>query len=162
MTQAASALYEKAWGKPWPSMSKGTIMESDIQKTDSADNDNDSYLADKLRFDSPFDYVYFGELDGVKRALGDESSAQEETLVVRAEYIALHLALESKYKNARALVVTGQPGIGSYESWFSSQSNADFYPILRQDHLPPLPSFTSSRERTSNSNPTGCSILLHI
>jgi len=110
-------------------MSEGTIAEGDIynDKTDSADDDEDSYLADKLRLDTPFRYTYFKKIVLLRRALGDENSAQEETLVVREEYDALNSALENVFAKVKAMVVTGQPGIGSYESWFSSQSNADRY-----------------------------------
>src|SRR5258706_2597686 len=127
--QAASHLYNMAWGREWQDMSEGIIVEGDIDddKTDSADDDEDSYLADKLRLDTPFRYTYFEKFSFLRRALGDENSAQEEALVVREEYDALNSALESDFAEVKAVVVTGQPGIGSYESWFSSQSNADRY-----------------------------------
>jgi len=110
-------------------MSKGIIKEGDIynDNTDSADDDEDSYLADKLRLITPFHYVFFENINHVNRAIGNENSALDESLVVREEYKILYQALENELKTIKAMVVTGQPGIGSYESWFSSQSNADRY-----------------------------------
>src|SRR5258707_9011929 len=96
MTQAASALYEKVWGKPWPS-SEGEITEADIKddKTHSADDEN-GYLADKLRVDLPFHYWYFKEIDRLKGVLRERP--EEEPLVVREEYKALsrHWRLNTK------------------------------------------------------------------
>src|SRR5258706_14177501 len=118
-----------AWGRQWQDMSEGTIVEGDIynDKTDSADDDEDSYLADKLGLAPPFRYMSFKNLNRVNRAFGDENSGQDESIVVREEYKNILRALENELKPFDAVVMTGQPGIGSYESWFSSQSNADRY-----------------------------------
>jgi hypothetical protein len=145
--QAASALHAKAWGKPWP-QSKGTISKTEIEisghESGSVDDDDvDDGLADKLKVPPDFHYRYFKEIWGLKCALG--AFPGEGVLVVREEYEALRRALEDDLKYKRSIVVTGHPGIGSYESWFSSlESNADISPILRQDHLYLLPSFISS------------------
>ena len=151
--QAASALHAKAWGKPWP-QSKGTIHKTDISDAETSSVDDEIYgLADKLRFTADFHYRYFKEIQVLKSALR-ANPGQGNVLVVRKEYEMLRQALEDDLKSIRSIVVTGHPGIGSYETWFSSlESNADFSPILRQEHLPPLPSFTSSREQASNGSP---------
>jgi hypothetical protein len=148
--QLASALHAKAWGKPWP-QSKGTISKTEIEisgdESGSVDDDDlDDALADKLKVPSDFHYRYFKEIQGLKRALSaDLGKDLEDVLVVREEYETLCRALEEDLKYKRSIVVTGHPGIGSYESSFSSlESNADFSPILRQDHLSLLPSFISS------------------
>jgi hypothetical protein len=149
------------WGKPWP-QSEGTIFDDE---TGSVDDDEIPGLADKLEVPPLFHYRYFKEIQDLKSALG-ASPGQEDlegVLVIREEYEILRRALEDDLKVFRDIAVTGHPGIGSYESWFSSlESNADFSPILRQEHLPPLPPFTSSREQTSNGSPIWCQILLHL
>jgi hypothetical protein len=149
--QAASALHTKAWGKTWPQFI-GTIYKTEIvsNETGSVDDDDDDEirdLADKLDVPSHFNYRCFEEIQDLKLALcanlGQEDI--EDVLVVREEYETLRQALEVDLKYEHSIVVTGQPGIGSYEGWFSSlESNADFSPILRQDHLSLLPSFISS------------------
>jgi hypothetical protein len=144
-TEAASALHAKAWGKTWP-QSKGTISDTEISnETDSVDDDEIYGLADKLAVPSHFNYWYFKEIQSVKSALGAQNNhGEDDVLVVREEYKMLRLALED-LNDDRSIVVTGHPGIGSYESWFSSlESNADFSRILRQEHLSLLPSLISS------------------
>jgi hypothetical protein len=72
-----------------------------------------SALADKLHIPPTFNYTCFKEiwvLKEVIRALTDEKDA----LVVLEDYAQLRQALEGTYKNIRAIVVTGHPGIGSY------------------------------------------------
>jgi hypothetical protein len=148
--QAASALHAKAWGKQWP-QSVGTISKTEISgdesgSVDDDDDDVDHALADKLKVPPDFHYRFFKEIQGLKLALrADPGEDYEDVLVSRGEYETLRQALEVDLKYKRSIVVTGHPGIGSYESWFSSlESNADFSPILRQDHLSLLPSFISS------------------
>jgi len=95
---------------------------------------------------------YLAALPKNRYAFICDPAGQHDVLVVREEYEMLRKALEDDIK--QAIVVTGHPEIGSYEIWFSSQeSNADFSPILRQEHFPLLPSFISSREQTSNGSP---------
>jgi len=154
--QAASALHAKAWGKPWPQF-EGTIYKTDIfdDGTGSVDDEIPD-LADKLNVPSHFNYRYFKGIQRLKNDLGANSDQEdiEGVLVIREEYEMLRRALEGDIEHYRAMAVTGHPGIGSYESWFSSlESNADFSSILREEHLPPLPSFISSREQTSNGSP---------
>jgi hypothetical protein len=147
--QAASALYAKAWGKPWP-QSKGTISKTEISgESGSVDDDEDvvDALADKLKVPPHFNYRYFKEIQGLKSALGASPGRDfQDVLVVREDYETLRQVLEDQRQEGyHAFVVTGHPGIGSYESWFSSlESNADFSPMLRQDYLSLLPSFISS------------------
>jgi hypothetical protein len=154
--QAASALHTRAWGKSWP-QSKGTISKTEIFDKEPGSVDHEIYgLTDILDVPSHFNYRYFKEIQNLKIALGTNPGQGdiEDVLVIREEYEKLRWALEDDLKGLRSIVVTGHPGIGSYETWFSSlESNADFSPILRQEHLPPLPSFTSPREQTSNGSP---------
>src|SRR5258706_16385486 len=98
-----------AWGRPWQNMSEGIIVEGDIynDNTDSADDDEDSYLADKLRLSTPFHYVFFKNINHVTRAIGNENSALDESLVVREEYKILYRALENELKTIKDVVVTG-------------------------------------------------------
>jgi hypothetical protein len=156
LQQGASDLHDKAWGKPWPQF-EGIIYKTEISdKTGSVDDDESYGLADKLVIPPQFDYRYFKEIRSLKSALGtDPGRGIEDILVIRQEYEMLRQVLEDNPKDfEKSIVVTGHPGIGSYESWFSSlESNADFSLIFRQEHIPPLPSFTSSRERTSNGSP---------
>ena len=44
----------------------------------------------------------------------------------------------------------------------SFKTNADFYPIRREDNLPPLPSVTSSRGPTSDGDPDNVHVLHHL
>jgi hypothetical protein len=146
--QEASALYAKAWGKSWP-QSQGTILKTEISDdgTSSVDDDDvDGALADKLNVPSHFKYRYLKEMRHVTMTVGTGSGMEEDdVLIVREDYEMLRQALEDDVKYYRSFVVTGHPGIGSYESWFSSlESNADLSPILRQDHLSLIPSFISS------------------
>jgi hypothetical protein len=116
-----SALHAKAWGKSWP-QSQGTILKTEISddETGSVDDDDvDGALADILVVPPQFKYRYLKEIRGLKSALGTNPGQDEEdVLVVREEYEMLCQALEENRK-CRAFVVTGHPGIGSYESWFS-------------------------------------------
>jgi hypothetical protein len=143
----ASDIHAKAWGKRWP-QSQGTIHKTEISnETDSIDDDEIYGIADKLVVPPKFNYRYFKGVQSLKRALGaDSGQIIEDILVIRDEYEMLRQVLENHPKSqTKSIVVTGHPGIGSYESWFSSlDSNADFSPILRQKHVPPLPSFISS------------------
>ena len=60
-------------------------------------------------------------MQGLKLALG-ASPDEGDVLVVREEYETLRQALEGVYNGFSAIVVTGHPGIGSYESWFRLSS----------------------------------------
>ena len=116
--QAASDLHVKAWGKPWP-QSKDTISRNEIYaESDSVDNDEvDIALADKLRVPTHFEYRYFEEIRSLKSALGTSPGRdKEDDLVVREEYEVLRQALENNGEDERAIVVTGHPGIGSYQT----------------------------------------------
>ena len=118
--QAASALHTRAWGKPWPH-SEGTIYKTDISDAETGSVDDEIYgLADKLRVPPDFHYRYFKEIQVLKSALGVNSGQEdiEDVLVVREEYKMLRQALEDDLKSIRSIVVTGHPGIGSYETWF--------------------------------------------
>jgi hypothetical protein len=122
MQQAASAIHAKAWGKQWP-QSKDTIYENEISdETGSIDDHDEIYgLADKLVIPSEFNYRFFKEIRGLKVAVGaNPGEAVDDVLVVREEYETLRWALEGDL-NYRSIVVTGHPGIGSYESEFSSR-----------------------------------------
>jgi hypothetical protein len=118
--QAASALHAKAWGRQWP-QSEGTIAKTEISdESGSVDDHNiDGSLADKLVVPLHFNYQYFEEIQSLKSALGAQPDQDEEdVLVVRQEYEILRQALEGDLKDYRSIVVTGHPGIGSYETRF--------------------------------------------
>jgi len=131
-----SAFHTKAWGRPWPHQSKGTIFKTDIddgksdsvydeesgspdddKKSGSVDDDEVVALADILKVPSKFNYDCFQNIQEVKRALGVDADADEgDVLVVREEYSLLLKTMERKWKGAKkfpAFVVTGHPGIGS-------------------------------------------------
>jgi hypothetical protein len=100
-----------------------SVDEEDEDETASIDEEDEDEtgpvdaLSDKLEVPSTFDYLYLEEIRSLKSALGANSGQEEEDfLVVREEYVLLRQALERLKK--RAIVVTGHPGIGSYESWF--------------------------------------------
>jgi hypothetical protein len=144
---ALQALYDMAWGKTWPQVQR-TINETEMTAgsvDDDDDGDGDGVLADKLRIPSTFSYVCLKEMKVLKRGLRIDSD-EDDALVVREDYKKLYKELEEGvYETVKDIVVTGHPGIGSCESWFSSlESKADFSPILRQEHLSLLPSFISS------------------
>jgi hypothetical protein len=142
--QEVSAFHAKAWGKQWP-QSEGTISKAEIYgDSGSVDDDDDEGLADKLKVPLIFNYRYFKEIWSLKKALGVKPGQDyQDVLLVRDEYETLRQILEKKRRSS--FVVTGHPGIGSYESWFSSlEPIADFSPILRQDYLSLLPSSISS------------------
>ena len=163
--QMASTIHAKAWGKQWPQL-EDTIYKNEISdETGSVDDHDEVYdHADKLVIPSQFNYRFFKEIRGLNIALDtDPGQAVDDILVVCDEYETLHRVLEHDLKDEHSIVVTGHPGIGSYESWFSSlELNVDFSPILRQEHLPPLPSFTSSREETSNGSPISSRRIPHL
>jgi hypothetical protein len=117
--RTASALHAKAWGKPWP-QSDGTISGDEIGPVDDEDDDDvDGAFADKLKVPSEFEYRYLEEIRTLKSALGANPGEDEEDfLVVRKEYEILREGLEDESKYERAIVMTGHPGIGSYETWF--------------------------------------------
>jgi len=117
--RTASALHAKAWGKPWP-QSDGTISGDEMGLVDDEDDDDvDGAFADKLKVPSEFEYRYLEEIRTLKSALGANPGEDEEDfLVVRKEYEILREGLEDESKYNRAIVMTGHPGIGSYETWF--------------------------------------------
>jgi hypothetical protein len=117
--RTASALHAKAWGKPWP-QSDGTISGDEMGPVDDEDDDDvDGAFADKLKVPSEFEYRYLEEIRTLKSALGANPGEDEEDfLVVRKEYEILREGLEDESKYNRAIVMTGHPGIGSYETWF--------------------------------------------
>lgn len=77
-------------------------------------------LTRKLYIPPIFRYKCFNQMRELKRALGS-TTGTDDVLVVLNEYENLYQALEGDYKDATAIVVTGHPGIGSYQSWFQSQ-----------------------------------------
>jgi hypothetical protein len=117
--RTASALHAKAWGKPWP-QSDGTISGDEIGPVDDEDDDDvDGAFADKLKVPSEFEYRSLEEIRTLKSALGANPGEDEEDfLVVHKEYEILREGLEHESKYKRAIVMTGHPGIGSYETWF--------------------------------------------
>jgi hypothetical protein len=115
--EEASALHDKAWGKPWP-QSKGTISKTEISGDETGPVDDDAF-ADTLDVPPNFKYRYLEEIRSLKSALGvNPGEDEEDFLVVRHEYKMLRKGLEKESKFKRAIVVTGHPGIGSYETWF--------------------------------------------
>ena len=54
----------------------------------------------------------------IKEIFGAHSDS-DDVLVIRDEYEQLFEAFEAM--EDRGIIVTGQPGIGSYEYWFQSQ-----------------------------------------
>ncbi|KIM30456.1 hypothetical protein M408DRAFT_285882 [Serendipita vermifera MAFF 305830] len=136
LQNAASALHADTWGKQWP-QSEDTVYKTEIEdKNGSVDDDEIYGLADKFIIPPHFKYRYFTEIRRLKTALyAYPGNADDDIIVVREEYETLRRTLENDFEDTRSIVVTGHPGIGS------------------QEHIPPLPSFTSSREETSNGSP---------
>jgi len=145
--RTASDLYANAWGKRWP-QSQGMISkteisgdqtglvnddddvdedddddddEDDVDNDDDVDDDDevDGALANNLKVPPEFEYRYLEDIRTLKSALGANPGEDEEDfLVVRKEYEILREGLEDESKYERAIVMTGHPGIGSYETWF--------------------------------------------
>ena len=108
-----SAFHENAWGKPWPRFN-GEIYKADISdtKSSSAEYHVERILQDKLKVPPVFSYQFFKGIREIKCGLGAGPDTQN-VLVIRAEYEVLLKYLEAT--KVRGLVITGHPGIGSYE-----------------------------------------------
>ena len=93
------------------------IYRTDISdnKAGSADDDVDGALADILLVPPKFTYRFFKGMREIKSVLGAGSDT-DDILVIREEYKTLLKVLETR--KHRGVVVTGHPGIGSYECWF--------------------------------------------
>lgn len=116
---AALEFYEKAWGKEWP-RHEGTILKTELRPAsgipfheDAMELDNDS--AEEAYADEPNEFKYTC-LDGVDIIASMLLSSMDigNALVERPEYRSLCKMLESFGR--RGLVVTGHPGIGSYDN----------------------------------------------
>lgn len=115
-TIALAKLYDMAWGKPWPHMSHGSISEDEITgRVNKNDDDVDGPLADILHVPTTFNYSCFKEMQVLRDVFG-AAAVMGNALVIREEYGILLKALEEHYYDEDAIVVTGQPGIGSYET----------------------------------------------
>ena len=116
VTMALAKLYSMAWGKLWPHMSQGSISEDEITDRGSEhDDDADGPLTDILHVPTSFNYECFQEMQPLRDAFG-RASVMDSGLVVREEYSVLLQALEGSYEHIHAIVVTGQPGIGPYDT----------------------------------------------
>ena len=132
--KALSNLHAKAWGKPWPHKSRCTITKGEIvnDETGLADEDDldlkDGPLRDILHIPASCQYDCFNEMQSFTDAF-EAAATVRNVLVVRKEYEILREALEEKEKEEEekkkrkeghrdqlSVVVTGQPGIGSYET----------------------------------------------
>ena len=108
-----------AWGKPWPHQFRRTISKSEIiNEATGPVNENDldfteGPLRDILHIPASYEYICFTEMLSVIKAF-TAGPIIGNVLVVRKEYTKLREVLE---KDSRAaIVITGQPGIGSYET----------------------------------------------
>ena len=114
-TIALAKLYDTAWGKRWPHISQGSISEGEItDRGGEHDDDADGPLTDILHIPTSFNYECFQEMRVLRDAFG-EASVMMGGLVVREEYSILLQALE-ELTDEGAIVVTGHPGIGPYET----------------------------------------------
>ena len=110
---ALAKLYGMAWGKPWPHISKRSISEAEITDRGSEHDDADGPLSDILHVPTSFNYECFDKMEVLRDAFG-KASVMNCGLVVRGEYGILLKALEGDDESD--IVVTGQPGIGSYDT----------------------------------------------
>ena len=121
--QLAKELWVKAWGHPWPHQSSGKISLTDISldegvlMPDDFDNDGDTLTCsadgDVDNTERQWEYTCLHNMQSVVKACGGDP-ALLDVLVVRREYIWLRETMENGYLGAfRAMVVTGQPGIGA-------------------------------------------------
>ena len=133
-TDSLSNLHIKAWGKQWPYKSTCKILKNEMiqRETDPVNEDDlvfkDSALRDILHIPDEYTYDCFREMDAFTQAFA-AAAVVKDVLVVRKEYEILQKALEEKgkkqdeeykkkkkgHKDQLSVVVTGQPGIGSYE-----------------------------------------------
>ena len=163
-------LHKKAWGHKWPQHT-GTILRTDVVPASQLIDDNamdldqddrpvvvgDVYSGGAINIPERFDYVCLQGMLQVAEALGLATHVQD-ILMVRYEYVMLRDAL-SKIPMKRqtiGIVVTGQPGIGSYGSQFDPELNADFCFLLCQERLSSSYSFfcivwSTNFRRWSNS-----------
>ena len=118
-----SNLHAKAWGKPWLRKSCRTISKGEIinDKTGPVDEDdldfNEGPLHDILHIPASHQYDCFKEIQSFTDAF-EAAPIPRNVLVVPEEYEIHRKALEEEkgYKSPHGIVVTGQPGIGSYET----------------------------------------------
>ena len=96
-------------------MSHSNISEGEItSRVNENDDDVDGPLADILHVPICFNYNCFKEME-VLRDVSGAACVMHGALVVHEEYGILLKVLEEVY-NLRSMVVTGHPGIGSYET----------------------------------------------
>jgi len=119
---ALSSLHDKAWGKRWP-RSKGTICKAEMTDSESGPADGDVDDVDQAIADTSvpeeFTYWFMTGMRDIKKAL-NATSDMDDVLVICDEFEQLYNLLERREATTqfRGYVVTGQPGIGSYECWF--------------------------------------------
>lgn len=110
-----SNIYDKAWGKQWP-QSKGNIDKDEIvneRDDNNGDDDGNNPLSDLLKVPLSFHYDRYHDIQELTSIFG-KNSKMGNILVVQKEYTKIYEALN---KDDRNIIVTGQAGIGSYESW---------------------------------------------
>lgn len=108
----AQTLYSKAWGKAWPKQKHEAIWKNQVVPAGYSVNDVDGYVfADVANIPESFEYTCLYEVKQVADIL--QSTAEiADVLLVRDEYATLHRMINDA--KAKAIVVTGQPGIGPY------------------------------------------------
>ena len=124
---AVDRLWTAAWGQSWPHQSQGRISLAEVGSLSSSvpaldedpllstesDSGTDSHDAVDSRTPTEWEYVCLRNIQSVARPFGGAAGIQD-VLVVRREYVWLRETMESGYlKDSPAMVVTGQPGIGS-------------------------------------------------
>ena len=120
--EALSNLHTKAWGKRWPHQSRRTIFKGEIVNDKNGPvNEGDldfkeGPLRDILHIPASYSYDCFKEMQLFTDAF-TVAPTLRNVLVARKEYQILRKALEQEaIKGSHGIVVTGQLGIGSYET----------------------------------------------
>ena len=95
------------------SLSSVPALDEDLLMSTESDPGTDSHGAVDSRTQTEWEYVCLRNILSVARPFGGAAGIQD-VLVVRREYVWLRETMESGYlKDSLAMVVTGQPGIGS-------------------------------------------------
>ena len=126
-TDELSSFFTKAWGKTWPRRS-GTIFKTDICKENTSlmealddETPGNRYGAVYLEIQDQFDYICYEGISAVGKAL-KMAVEVHDVLVIQSEFPLLRESIECKknrlkrYPQRQRMVVTGQPGIGSWST----------------------------------------------
>ena len=119
--QRVQELWDQAWRHPWPNQSTRKVTLTDISPDEDvpmlaeSDDDHGTVTPAHSSIKDEWEYTVLLNIKSIVAACGGTLESIEDALIVRPEYTWLIDTMEHGYlRNRNTMVVTGQPGIGSY------------------------------------------------